>query len=48
MADRNLLFHDLVTHSPVKHTTLDAPCPPVCNGFVHLTADSADLLVIIK
>ncbi len=65
MADRDLLFHDLVaphfaTYEPADsetqqrdflarlHATLNAPSHPVRNRLLRLTADSPDLLAIIK
>ena len=65
MAERDLLFHDLVAphlaaHDPAAseaqqrdflnhlHATLNAPGHPVRNRLIRLTADSPDLLAIIK
>jgi adenine-specific DNA-methyltransferase len=65
MADRDLLFHDLVTPHLTTfnqadseanqraflqqfHATLNAPKHPVRNRLIRLTADSPDLLAVIK
>ena len=65
MADRDLLFHDLMAphlaaYDPESsesqqrdflthlHQTLNAPSHPVRNRLLRLTADSPDLLAVIK
>jgi adenine-specific DNA-methyltransferase len=44
MAERGLLFHDPVA----PHLAAYAPSHPIRNRLVRLTADSPDLLAIIK